>query len=167
MPARKLGSYLGDSSRLQALTRQVRHLAAIERAWKEIAPAPLAAAASVGALQQQTLVIFATNGAVAAKLRQLLPSLLGKIQKRGFEVTAIRIEVQAAPRRAREPRTKTAALSPRALKNLSELEQKLQDSPLKNALQRLLRRHGGSTDDQPPHDHQSAEHQQKNEGKPE
>lgn len=164
MPARKLGSYLGNSSRLQALTRQVQHLAALERTWKEIAPSPLASSATVGVLQQQTLVIFAANGAVAAKLRQLLPSLVGKFQKRGFEVTAIRIEVQAPPRRAEAPRKKTAALSPKALERLAELEQSLQASTLKNALQTLLRRHAGSGQDEPAHRQEGAEDQEKDQG---
>jgi hypothetical protein len=165
MPARKLHSYLGDSSRLQALTQQAQRLTALERTWKEIAPPPLASSATVGVLHGQTLVVFATNGATAAKLRQLLPSLVEKFQKRGFEVTAIRIEVQAPQRHAEAPRKKSAALSTTALESLAGLEQSLQASPLKDALQTLLRRHAASGQNEPSHGQDSAEDQKKNQGK--
>lgn len=167
MPARNLRSYLSDSSTLQALTRHAQYLATLQRAWNEIAPVSLAAVSTVGALQQQTLVVFAANGAVASKLRQQLPSLLGKIQKRGYEVTAIRIDVQAAPGRTESPPRKHASLSRNAMERLGELEQGMEASPLKDALQAMIRRHAGSTQNQAPDQEQHPEDQQEYRGKSE
>ncbi|MGH8710041.1 MAG: hypothetical protein ACREVA_01790, partial [Burkholderiales bacterium] len=80
--------------------------------------------------------LFADNGAVAAKLKQLTPSLLVKFQKRGYEVTAIRVEVQPPPRQA--PPRKKIRLSGKAADHLQELAERLPVSPLRAALEGLL-----------------------------
>lgn len=140
-------SFLGTAPNLQTLLQQAQKLQALQKVWDEIAPRPLAAASTVGAMHLQTLIVYASNGAVAAKLRQLVPSLLEKTRKRGFEVTAIRIDVQVEPlfpviRRARHPTLNVCALN-----SLSQLEQNLDASPLKSALQKLIRRHSDSVKD--------------------
>ena len=61
----------------------------------EIAPPQLAQRCALGGFFKRKLTIYARNGAIAAKLRQTLPSLLSKFQAKGYEVTAIRIAVQA------------------------------------------------------------------------
>lgn len=146
MPADTAHSFLNAAPNLQPLLREAKKLLALQHAWDKIAPGPLAAASKVGAAHGQTLVVYAGNGAVAAKLRQLTPSLLAKIQERGIEVTAIRVDVQVeAPPPARK--RKDLALSRNALNKLEELERNLAASPLKNALQRLIRRHSDAVKD--------------------
>ena len=90
-------------------------------------------------LHQQTLILAANNGAVAAKLRQMSSELISLFQARGCEVTGIQIRVQVITPR---PLTKAVArkLGQGARTALNELDQKLQDSPLKSALRRLARR---------------------------
>ena len=61
----------------------------------KIAPPQLAQRCALGGFVEGNLTIYADNGAIAAKLRQMLPSLLLKFQAMGYEVTAIRIAVQA------------------------------------------------------------------------
>jgi hypothetical protein len=159
MPADTVHSFLNAAPNLQSLLQEAKKLMALQNAWYEIAPRPLAIASKVGAAHGQTLVVYASNGAVAAKLRQLAPSLLAKIQERGIEVTAIRVDVQVeAPPPARQQ--KDLELSRNALNSLAELEQNLAASPLKNALQRLIQRHSDPIKDEAPHYQQDSENQQ-------
>jgi len=146
MPAQTAHSFLSAAPNLQGLLQQAQKLLALQEAWNEVAPKPLAAASRVGAVRQQTLIVYANNGAVAGKLRQLVPSLLEKIQKRGIEVTAIRVDVQVeALPSGKKPKDLT--VSHNALSSLEKLEQSLDDSPLKNALHTLIRRHSGAVKD--------------------
>lgn len=140
MPAHPAHSFLNAAPNLQGLLQQAQKLLVLQKAWNEVAPKPLAAASRVGAVRQQTLIIYANNGAAAGKLRQLVPSLLEKIQKRGIEVTAIRVDVQVeAPPPKKKP--KDLSVSHNALISLDKLEKNLADSPLKNALHALIQRH--------------------------
>jgi len=146
MPAHPAHSFLSVAPNLQALLQQAQKLLVLQKAWNEVAPKPLAAASRVGAVRQKTLIVYASNGAVAGKLRQLAPSLLEKIQKQGIEVTAIRVDVQveALPPGKKQ---KDLAVSNNALISLHKLEQSLADSPLKNALHTLIQRHSGAVKD--------------------
>jgi len=146
MPAHPAHSFLNAAPNLQVLLQQAQKLLTLQKAWNEVAPKVLAAASRVGAVRQQTLIIYANNGAVAGKLRQLIPSLLEKIQKRGIEVTAIRVDVQVeAPPPGKKPKDLT--VSHNALSSLGKLEQSLADSPLKSALHTLIRRHSDTVKD--------------------
>jgi hypothetical protein len=90
-------------------------------------------------LDQQTVVIAANNGAVAAKLRQMTFELISLFQARGCEVTGIQIKVQVSappPVIASEPRI----LGKAAQDALRKLDDDLPDSPLKTALRRLRKR---------------------------
>ncbi|MDP3482743.1 MAG: DUF721 domain-containing protein [Sulfuricella sp.] len=146
MPAHPAHSFLSVAPNLQALLQQAQKLLVLQKAWNEVAPKPLADASRVGAVRQQTLIVYANNGAIAGKLRQLVPSLLEKIQKRGIEVTAIRVDVQVeAPPPGKKP--KDLAVSHNALSSLGKLEHSLADSPLKNALQNLIRHHSNPVKD--------------------
>jgi hypothetical protein len=98
MAARKINFYLG-SLRLapehQRLFSHTEKLTAMQQVFMKIAPPQLAQHCALGALVEGDLTIYARSGAIAAKLRQMLPSLLLKFRARGYEVTAIRIAVQA------------------------------------------------------------------------
>jgi hypothetical protein len=146
MPAHPAHSFLSEAPNLQGLLQQAQKLLALQEAWNKVAPKALAAASRVGAVRQQTLIVYANNGAVAGKLRQIVPSLLEKIQNRGVEVTAIRVDVQVeTPPPSKKP--KDLAVSNNALSSLGKLEHSLGDSPLKNALQKLIRHHSNPVKD--------------------
>lgn len=88
---------------------------------------------------QKILTIAADNGAVAAKLRQMTPNLQKTLQECGYEVTLIQVRVQVSHLAPVSTPTKPV-LSTGGKKQLSELADTLADSPLKRALQGLLRR---------------------------
>ena len=136
-------SFLSAAPDLQSLLQQAENLLLLQKTWNEIVPKALAGASKVGVVRQQTLIIYANNGAVAGKLRQLVPSLLEKIQKRGVEVTAIRVDVQVETLPPGK-KPKDLAVSDNALISLENLENSLTESPLKNALHTLIQRHSGT-----------------------
>ncbi|MES1981457.1 MAG: DciA family protein [Pseudomonadota bacterium] len=133
--SQRLNSYLGTSQELQRLARQAALLRALQLLYQQLAPAALARGSHVLQLAQQTLLLAADNGAVAAKLRQIAPELTLQMQNNGYEVTGIKVRVQVtqSPPLGAPP----AQLSAEGQQQLQDLAQKLPDSSLKNAVQRL------------------------------
>ena len=118
-------------SKAQTLSALQSHLIAV--AQSHLA---LSAQVQVLGLQLGTLSIAAANAAIAAKLRQLAPELVVKLQNRGCEVSGIRVKVQVSFDRGQRtpvPR-KLGKAAQNALKGLSL---NLDDSPLKSALERM------------------------------
>lgn len=139
--SKRLNSYFGASQELRRLSVKAEQLLALQRLYERLTPPSLTRASRVVAAEQQTLVLAADNGAVAAKLRQLAPQLAGQFQNAECEVTRIQVRVQVAippTRRARAPMQLSAA----GRERLVELAGELPDSPLKSALRRLAARKG-------------------------
>lgn len=90
-------------------------------------------------LERQTLTVAADNGAIAAKLRQMTAELALQLQQRGVEVTVIQVQVQVSAPPVTPP-PKAPSLSPTGKNQLAKFADKLADSPLKTALNRLARR---------------------------
>lgn len=111
----------------------------MQRHFDDIVPPPLKNSSYVLQLNRQAVVIAATNGAVAAKLRQMTSELISLFQARGCEVTGIQIKVQVAnPRPVIPPQPRQ--LGKAARDALNELGENLAESPLKTALRRLAKR---------------------------
>jgi len=58
-------------------------------------PAPLRSAIKAGPIDGTSWCLLVDNNAAAAKLRQVLPALTAELCSRGWQVTSIRIKVQA------------------------------------------------------------------------
>lgn len=157
MSTRKLRSFFGASATLSALSVQVERLLELQRLWERIAPTAVARACSVASLRDRTLAVYASNGAVAAKVRQLTPTLLEKAQKSGLEVTAISVRVQARPVAKETKPIKNLHFGPSAEASFRHLAGQLEPSPLRTALERVLERHSGEND--PPHGGERAKDQ--------
>ena len=78
-------------ARLAQLARQSREM--LETAGFLI-PGPLRSAVQAGPIDGTTWCLLVDNNAAAAKLRQVLPALTAELQRRGAQVTAIRLKVQ-------------------------------------------------------------------------
>lgn len=92
-------------------------------------------------LQFGTLTVAAANATVAAKLRQLAPELVVLLQNRGCEVSGIRVKVQVGYIPAQPPK-RPRELGRKARSALNDLSESLNESPLKQALQRIARKAG-------------------------
>jgi hypothetical protein len=141
MASRKIDYYLQGTARLQQLTTHANYLIKLQKLYAELAPSGLALQSNVAAHDGRTLVITTGNGAIAAKLRQQLPSLLAKFQERGIEVTSIQVRVQARNPDQASRHSKQIALSEAALTDLERLSRSLEDAPLKMAVETMIARH--------------------------
>jgi hypothetical protein len=138
LPSR-LNAYLASNQDLQLLSSKVEQLSNLQRHYESIIPATLQRGSHVLQIHQQTVVIAANNGAVAAKLRQMSAELISLFQARGCEVTGIQIKVQVIiPACTVKPEPRKLGKSAREV--LNKLGAELTDSPLKTALERLVKR---------------------------
>ena len=86
----------------------------------------------------RTLVLLAANAAAAAKLKLLSETLCSFLLLQGKEVNSVSVRVQPTASRTTSNAAshKNARLSASALAELTELYQRLSDSPARSALQR-------------------------------
>ena len=110
-----------------------------------IVPAVLRETCEVAEFTDETLSLRVSSAGAAAKLRQMLPRLREGLLDRGWQVNAIRLRVQAiaslelsnscasGPKRAQMPADALAAFG--------KLDENLADSPLREAIRRLVKRH--------------------------
>jgi hypothetical protein len=141
MAARPLDAYLNSAGALSRLSAHAGRLLKLQRIYVSIAPSHLAASSRVANLKLGKLLIHADSGAVAAKLRQILPGLLDKFSSEDAQVTEIRIKVQPPDAALQHIRRRDAppALGAVARSELARLATELpEDSPLREALRRLV-----------------------------
>lgn len=152
MTARKINFYLGALRLMpdhQRLFGYAGELTVMQQAFMEIAPPQLTQHCALGGFFEGNLTICAHNGAIAAKLRQTLPSLLLKLQAKGYEVTAIRVAVQAnylATRGSHASANLSAEkrkIGRAGMESLNGLAAVLPQSPLKTAVESLLEKQTG------------------------
>ena len=138
--AQHLKTLLNGNQELRLLLAKAQALSALQRHFISVTPPDLAQAsqAQVLGLQLGTLSIAVANAAVAAKLRQLAPQLAAKMQSRGCEVSGIRVKVQVSFDRL-QPKPAPHKLSNKAQTALQKLSNNLDDSPLKHALEKLVK----------------------------
>lgn len=141
--SQRLKSFFSGDSALRALAYKADQLAALNALFRKAAPASLLGASRVIGFEQPILKIGADNSAVAAKLRQLTPQILARVQEDNAQITGILVKVQVGqpPTRARH---NPHVLSGEGERQLSELASTLDNSPLKLALLRLTRHKPGT-----------------------
>ncbi len=136
----RVGLLLDNLPEFQALNRELRQLAALQNALTELLPDNLATSSGVALAKAGELILFADNGAVAAKLRHMAPRILLSLRQRGYEITGIHVQVQVRIRDNPLPQ-KQISLSSEARSAIDLLSERLDPSPLKSALNRFGRRH--------------------------
>src|SRR5215207_8975225 len=94
MSTRIIRDLLVATDELKALSSRTRRLRELQTLYLGSAPRELAASSRVKSYRAGMLCVSADNGAVASKLKQLVPSLLSSIRKNDADITGIRIEVQ-------------------------------------------------------------------------
>ncbi len=139
----KLDRVLAADGELQPLLAKTRELRALAGLVQGFLSAELGAEIRVANLKEGKLALLAANPAAASKLRLLAPALTRFLLERRWQVSLVSVRVQPIAARARAPeKKKSVYLSTHALERLRALHERLQSSPARDALGRMLRRHG-------------------------
>lgn len=106
--------------------------------------AELARQTRVANIKDGRLSLIADHSSAAAKLQLLAPAMIRILQDRRWQVNSVSVRVQPNPSRASPPRPQKAVhFSTHALDSLRALYQQMSPSPAREALGKMLRRHGG------------------------
>ena len=135
----QLKTLLNGNLELHSLLAQAQALSDLQRHFTAIAPPHLTQSVQILSLKTGRLSIAAANAASAAKLRQLAPELVVLLQNRECEVSGIAVKVQVSYDRP-HPKSTPRKLGKAAHTALQELSKSLNDSDLKLALDRLLKK---------------------------
>src|SRR5271165_6492096 len=133
-----ISRYLKTSADLAAITEHAERLISLQHLFAAIAPPALAQHCRVANLKQGILVIHAANNLIAAKLRQVLPSLADEFCYRGWQITSIQVAVQDRPAAVPAPSTVAPAPDPQARAGLQAFSRSIDDERLRAAVERLL-----------------------------
>ena len=114
-------------------------MAMTQKVWSDSVPETLKSASHAGNVEHKRLTVYVENGAVAAKLKLLLPSILTKLQKQGLAISSIRVQVQvkAQAEKATKP---NRTLSESAAKEIDALANQVEGTALGEVLKRLSKR---------------------------
>lgn len=118
-------------------------LTALQSHFISVAPVHIGQSSQVLGLEAGTLTISVANATIAAKLRQIAPELVAMLQNKRCQVSGIRVKVQVSFDSGR-PKPAPRILSKAARSALNELSCGLNDSPLKNALERMGKKKTGT-----------------------
>ena len=135
-----LESYLEAADGAGKILAHARLLARLARLYQEIAPAHLSQSSVLANFKSGVIVIHASSGAIAAKLRQLGPTLADGFCQRGVECSGVQVKVQARKTAAQSMSSTRKPLSAQAGRSIEGLRDTLPDSPLRAALDTLLTR---------------------------
>ena len=121
------------------MAEKAKELTSIQKIWNEIVPSQLEKFTQAGNIEHKRLTVHVENGAIAGKIKLLLPSLISKLQKQGVEVTSIRVQIefQSNTKKIAKPHRQ---LSDNASKSVESLANKLEGSELGEVLTRLSKR---------------------------
>ena len=94
-PAQQLArSYLARAENLESLTLRAADLIAMRRLYRENMPAALAQASELVNFRRGIVIVCAGHSAAAAKIKQLTPRLTALFLEKGWQVSAIQVQVQ-------------------------------------------------------------------------
>jgi len=125
----------------QGLAVRARLLLNTQAALDRALPAALSGHVRVMQLENSVLSVACDSGAVASRLRQLSDALVVGLVKRGIAAASLRVSVNPELMARYVHPVEKAGLPPAALDGLAHLNAEIEDGPLKDALDKLLRHH--------------------------
>lgn len=116
---------------------------AAEQATKDALPPALARVCKVARIERQQITLAVPSAAYAARLRQLAPSIVQTLAGGGWNLTEIKVKVQAGLLQSQTKKSgkEVVPLDSAALDAFDELRGNLRPGPLADAVKRLLDRH--------------------------
>ena len=143
-----LENYLESAEGAGNVLVHARLLIKLAHLYQGMAPAHLGQASSVANYKSGIIIIHASSGAVATKLRQLAPTLVNEFLKRGVECNEVQVKVQAPEIKSQFCTSTQKPLSAHTSRELAGLAGSLPTSSLRTALETLLKRAAVSADPQ-------------------
>ncbi|MEO5861159.1 MAG: DciA family protein [Burkholderiales bacterium] len=142
MSVRALTTFIQAEPALKPLLRRLSELNYVQQIYFQIIPAPLAKLGQVGSFGDGTLIIFAENGAGAAKLKQVLPEVAEKISQQLQKTIEVRVSVQPESLigNTKLSRHHKSPMSPESIQSFRKLADDLPPSPLKEEVALLISR---------------------------
>ena len=128
-----------NNANFATLTDKAKVMAMTQKVWNDVVPEPLKSTSHAGNIEHKRLTVYVENGAVAAKLKLLLPSILTKLQKQGLAISSIRVQVQIKAQ-AEKTTKPNRTLSESAAKEIDALANKVEGTALGEVLKRLSKR---------------------------
>ena len=141
LPTRQANAFLADNDKLRQLSTQVQALLALQRVWESVVPASLVGVSHIGQDDAGETTIYCDNGAVAAKLRQLLPTLAETLRGKGVATATLQVKVRAKAIPVQMRAMNKREISRAGLDNIARLSDQIEAGDLKSALDHLLARH--------------------------
>ena len=139
MSAKAIKLILDSAPELRQFTEQSRRLLHIQHLVSKMLPAGIAPQVAIGSFESGTLTISTSNGAAAAKLRQLKPRLLKQLRVVERELNSIKIVVQVFAHDNPLPRKKIF-MGHTARNALLTLATRLESPALRSAVIQLANR---------------------------
>jgi len=136
--AERLDHYLQAEEGAGRILAHAKLLGRITEIYARTAPPHLLAVSKLANFKSGLVVLHAENGAVAAKLRQLTPTLIDELTQRGIACRSVQIKVKACEHPLPARTASVRPLSPQVCRQLASLRDALPASPLRNALETLL-----------------------------
>ena len=139
MQPSKIGSLLASDAGLQPVAEKARQINALSKLCFDFLPPGLARLVRAINIKDRQLVLLAASPAAAAKLKLLSETLRQFLSEQRAQVNSVLVRVQPGAANVPEVTSGPARrLSPRTLKELQDLHQRLADSPARRALKTLL-----------------------------
>ena len=139
--ARVAFEWLQGQPQAMDLAAQARRLAELQQTIDRISPL---AGLKVASCTGRSLVLIGQSAALAAKFRHAEQSMVADLQAAGWGVDQIRVKVRpTVPEPVPPPPVPKAPVPPGGLRALEALRASTTAGPLREALDRLLRRQAG------------------------
>lgn len=131
----------GQSSSAVLLTAQ--RLIALQQAIGQQLPVAMRHSFAVAQVKGTEITVIADHAALAAKLRQLQPTLIKSVQAAGWNAETLKIKVANRPTSppTQQSHKQAKPLDDSDLKHFDHLRGQLQSGPLADAITRLLAHH--------------------------
>ncbi len=137
---KSLEHYLAESHAADKVLAHARLLVKLDTLYRKIAPSRLGQASHLANYASGVIIIHADNGAIAAKLRQLTPTLTSAFSRNGVECNDVQVKAQARENSPQSTGSTPKPLTRNTLSTLEALRDSLPQSPLREAISDLLSR---------------------------